>query len=329
MTRGLVWGKFLPLHAGHVHLIETARAQCDELVVVLGARRDDEWPREVREGWLRDTFPWAEIRGHWDDLTIDYDDPVVWDGQVAQLRAVLPEQVDLVFTSESYGDELARRLGATHVCVDPLRQAVPVSGTSVRDDLDTSWPLLPAAVRASLCRRVVILGAESTGTTTLAAALAIELGTTWVPEYGRQWSADRPGGLEKPWESWEFDHIAEQQSVLENAAARDVPVPWLVCDTDTLATGVWHERYVGARSASVERLAATRPPYLYVLTADDISFVQDGLRDGEHLRGWMTERFRQVLAIGPTPWLEVAGSLHERLALARAHIKGFTAPGEG
>jgi HTH-type transcriptional repressor of NAD biosynthesis genes len=311
MTRGVVWGKFLPLHHGHVHLVTQALQQCDELVVVLGARRDEPYSRELREAWLRDTFPGVEVRAHWDDLVVDYDDPVVWDGHVAQLRSVVPEAIDLVFTSELYGEELARRVGARHVLVDLDRTDVPVSGTAVRGDLEGHWDLLPPAVRGSLCRRIVVVGAESTGTTTLATALAEVLGTTWVPEFGRQWSSDRPGGLEAPWATEEFDHVAATQAAMEDEAARDAPVPWLVCDTDVLATAVWHERYLGTRSRSVEALAAHRVPELYVLTRDDIPFEQDGMRDGEHLRPWMTQRFRQVL--DGLPWIEVSGTVEERV----------------
>ncbi|MDP9181636.1 MAG: AAA family ATPase [Actinomycetota bacterium] len=314
MTRGLVWGKFLPLHAGHLHLIETAAAQCDDLVVVLGARPDEPWSRELRHSWLVDAFPGLDVRSHESDLPIDYDNADIWTAHVAELRSVVPEQVDAVFTSEPYGDELARRLDARHVCVDLSRSAFPTSGTAVRADLAGHWHFLPPAVRASLCKRVVVLGAESTGTTTLATALARRLGTTWVPEYGRQWSAERPGGLDRPWSSEEFDFIAAEQSRQEDLAARAVPVPWLVSDTDALATGVWHERYIGHRSPSVEELALSRPPALYVLTGDEIPFVQDGLRDGEHLRTWMTQRFREVLAAQPAPWIEVSGSLSARLS---------------
>ncbi len=97
-------------------------------------------------------------------------------------------------------------------------------------------------------------------------------------------------------------------------------MPWLVADTDPLATTVWHERYVGTRSPAVEGLARSRPPHLYVLTSDDVPFVQDGLRDGEHLRPWMTGRFREVLAGQDAPWLEVRGSVPERLDAVLARL---------
>ena len=88
-----------------------------------------------------------------------------------------------------------------------------------------------------------------------------------------------------------------------------------------LATAVWHERYVGRPSPSVEALAADRVPDLYLLTGDEIPFVQDGLRDGEHLRHAMQDRFREVLAAQDAPWVEVRGTPAERLAQALALVE--------
>jgi NadR type nicotinamide-nucleotide adenylyltransferase len=167
----------------------------------------------------------------------------------------------------------------------------------------------------------VVIGAESTGTTTLAEALTAHLGLPTVPEFGREWSQVRPGGFEAPWHTAEFDLIAREQARLEDDAAARTPVPLLVCDTDVLATAVWHERYVGRPSPSVEALAAARVPDLYLLTGDEIPFVQDGLRDGEHLRHAMQDRFREVLAAQDAPWVEVRGTPAERLAQALALVE--------
>ncbi len=97
----------------------------------------------------------------------------------------------------------------------------------------------------------------------------------------------------------------------------------LICDTDALATSVWHERYMGTRSPEVEQLAASRSYALYLLTSDDIPFVQDGTRDGEHVRGWMTERLRAVLADRTEPHVEVRGPHEQRLAQAIEAIDGL------
>ncbi|MCW2778893.1 MAG: cytidyltransferase [Frankiales bacterium] len=319
--RGLVWGKFLPLHAGHSALVRAAQGQCDEVLVVVGAHSDEPVPREVRHAWVGEVHPDVVVRSHVDDTPVDYDDPAVWDLHLAGLRSVVPEPVDAVFTSEAYGDELARRLDAVHVCVDLPRRQHPVSGTAVRADPGAHWAWLSPPVRAWYARRVVVVGAESTGTTTLASALAARLGCPWVPEFGRAWTVERPGGPTAPWRSEEFDLVARRQAQDEDAAARTTPVPWLVCDTDPLATAVWHERYVGTRSATVEAFARARVPHLYVLTRDDVPFEQDGLRDGEHLRPWMTQRFREVLATQPAPVLEVGGSVADRLEVVLGRLE--------
>ena len=103
--------------------------------------------------------------------------------------------------------------------------------------------------------------------------------------------------------------IARRQQRDEDRAAL-TSGPVLVCDTDALATCIWQERYMGRSTAGVEAVAASRSYDLTVLTADDIPFVQDGYRDGEHLRSWMTQRFRERIR---GPWIEVRGSVEERV----------------
>lgn len=102
-------------------------------------------------------------------------------------------------------------------------------------------------------------------------------------------------------------------------------MPLVVCDTDVLATTVWHERYVRGRCEDVVSMAAARPPALYILTGCEIPFVQDGLRDGEQVREWMHERFREVLGQQSVPWVEVAGTISERLGAALPHVEAVLA----
>ncbi|KRD41599.1 cytidyltransferase [Cellulomonas sp. Root930] len=320
MTHGLVIGKFYPPHAGHLALVRAALARCDRVTVqVLGSSQESLTP-ELRASWLRAELPGAHVVAALDDAPVDYASPHAWDAHVAVIRGLLDAPVDVVLTSDSYGAELAQRLGATWVQVDPGRRSTPVSGSAVRADPARYWWALPAAVRAWFVRRVVVLGAESTGTTTLAEDLTAHFGLPTVAEFGREWSEVRPGGLAAPWHTAEFDLVAREQARREDDAAAASPVPLLVCDTDVLATTVWHERYVGRPSPSVTALAAQRVPDLYLLTGDEIPFVQDGMRDGEHLRHTMQDRFRDALAAQPAPWVELRGSRAERLERAIALV---------
>ncbi|WP_240665788.1 AAA family ATPase [Agromyces sp. LHK192] len=319
---GLVIGKFYPLHAGHSHLIRTALRACDAVTVEVLGSSVESVPFEVRADWVREEHPTARVVAALDDAPVDFASDAAWTAHTALIAALADGSpagpVDAVFTSDGYGAELAERLGAAWVQVDPGRRVNPVSGTAVRADPAAHWHELAPSVRASLAARIVVLGAESTGSTTLAEALAEALGTHWVPEYGREHSITRgvgaDGGLDEPWRSDEFDLIVDRQIELEAAALRRVPAPVLVCDTDVLATALWHERYVGHPSPRIVDRAAGHRPDLYLLTGDEIPFVQDGTRDGEHLRHDMQQRFRDVLAAQPVPWLEVHGSVPERVA---------------
>ncbi|MCX4694138.1 AAA family ATPase [Streptomyces sp. NBC_01408] len=342
---GLVLGKFYPPHAGHHHLVRTAQDRCERLTVLVCAASVESVPLADRVAWMREAHPGAEVVGAVDDIPVDLHDPAVWEAHMAIFRGAVGRPVDAVFTSEGYGTELARRFGAEEVCVDPARTLFPVSGTAVRADPAGCWDFLGPAVRAALARRVVVLGAESTGTTTLSRDLAahyrarggVWAATGWVAEYGRRYSEEKlaaarasdPGATwaDVSFTSAEFPVIARRQDAHEEKAAR-TGSPVLICDTDSFATGIWHERYLGGRNPEVERTAALTRRDLYLLTDDaDVPFEDDGLRDGPHLRPWMTRRFREELVATGRRFLLVRGDRRTRLATAVAAVDGLLAEG--
>jgi nicotinamide riboside kinase len=164
-------------------------------------------------------------------------------------------------------------------------------------------------------RRVVVLGSESTGSTTLAEDLAARLEVPWVPEYLREYAdlkASEAGSIwDIRWTDADFDRVAEGQVALE-AAALATGHDLVVCDNDLLAVAVWHQRYLDAPAPHL--LARVDPPALYVLTTPDgVPFVQDGLRDGEHVRGPMTDWFRSALGEQTAPWIEAVSDRRGRV----------------
>ncbi|MEU5660762.1 AAA family ATPase [Streptomyces sp. NPDC047737] len=342
---GLVLGKFYPPHAGHHHLVRTARDRCERLTVLVCAASVESVPLADRVAWMREVHPDVRVVGAVDDIPMDLADPAVWDAHMAVFTGAVPEPVDTVFTSEEYGDELARRFGAESVLVDPGRTVFPVSGTAVRADPAGCWDFLEPPVRAALTRRVVVLGAESTGTTTLARALTghyrgrggVWSRTGYVAEYGREFSEAKLASLRARWPGaqWEdvtfttddFPLIAETQNAREDAAAR-LGSPVLFCDTDSFATTVWHERYIGGRNPLVEKTADRNRHHLWLLTSHEgVAFEDDGLRDGEELRPWMTDRFRAELTRTGREFIEITGSRQERLATAVAAVDALLAAG--
>lgn len=342
---GLIVGKFYPPHAGHHALIDAAAAACERVTVVVAPSSGESVPLELRLAWLRAAHP-ANVRfvGVHDDHPVDYADPAAWELHMAVFRAAAgTDRVDAVFSSEGYGEELARRFAARAVTVDLERIKIPVSGTAVRADPVRHWDLLGPGARGWLTRRVIVVGAESTGTTTIARALARHYRTRggawartrWVPEFGRELTIrkldalrlSRPGAEvgDVVWNAGDFVTVADEQGDAEDRAAREGS-PILFGDTDALATTIWEERYLGSASAAVR--ARVRPPALYLLTDHaGVPFVDDGLRDGEAIRAWMTGRFRETLAAQQAPWRVLTGSYATRLRAAVAACDGLLAEG--
>ena len=167
---------------------------------------------------------------------------------------------------------------------------------------------------AVVARRLALLGGESTGKTTLAQALAAQLGTAWVPEYGRQrWEELRATlGVD------ELLRVARQQVALEDAAAAR-STGWLVCDTTPLTTLQYCLHDHG--QAPPELLALARRPYdLLVVCDPDFNFVQDGCRRDDGFRraqhAWTLARLHEQ----GLPYLSVGGPVRSRVAQVLQHI---------
>lgn len=309
---GLVIGKFYPPHSGHKYLIDTARAKCEKLTVIMCWEKSETIPPTLRSQWLRRLHPDVDIKVIESNKLGD-DDSEGWAKFTIDVLGAAP---DVVFTSETYGDPYASFMGAVHVMVDRDRVDVPISATKVRSNPMKYAQLIEAPVRGYFARRVVIVGAESTGTTTLAKSLAEHYKTTWAPEYGRLYSEGKwTGSSRETWTTEEFEHIARMQNQLENAQA-EISNGLLICDTNSWATDLWHERYLGKRSSKVDMLAKECVADLYILTGDEIPFVQDGYRDGESIRHQMHHKFIERLKEDNKSYTIVTGTPEERLASA-------------
>lgn len=317
MTRGLVIGKFYPPHRGHKFLIDSALDAVDELYVII-CRKENERPGgELRSSWLREIHPAAKVLLV-DDVDFDPDDSELWARNCSRWLGFTP---DMVFTSEDYGDRFAACLGSRHVSIDRTRHVVPISGTEIRKDPLANWDYLEPVVRGYYAKRICLIGAESTGKTTLAQTLATNYQTCWVPEYGREVSErmlEQDGSYN--WRSQDFIDIALTQCRFENDAACKCNRV-LICDTDAFATSIWHRRYLNLRSPEVDAIAGShRPPDLYLLSDVATPFVQDGTRDGEAIREWMQKVFVEELIRQQRQFQVLSGSYEDRFRQAVKHI---------
>lgn len=310
---GLVIGKFYPPHLGHKFLIDTAVAQCKNVTVIVCWKSTESISGKLRGKWLKKIHPKVKVKVLEDYLLAD-DDSQGWAKFTIDYLGYTPEAV---FTSEDYGHAYAKFMGSAHVQVDKDRRTFPISGTLVRSNPQKYLRFLEPCVRAYFTKRIAIVGAESTGTTTLAKDLAKYYKTTWVPEYGRTYSEGKLYSSQaQDWQSKEFEDIAKAQNLLEEQMAGQSPNGLIICDTDAFATSIWHERYMESRNKKVEQLAREHQHDLYILTGDEIPWEDDGTRDGQHIRHWMDQRFIERLEEDHKKYIVVTGSPKARLQKA-------------
>lgn len=331
--RALVVGKFWPPHRGHHDLIRSLEARSDECVVLVCAT-DRQHPSGLdRATWLHQVHPRAEVIVV-DDICDDHAPepcpPACTPRWAKVVNDLGLEPVHLVASCEAYGPRFAEALRADYLALDRSLSTVggALSATSVRGDLQAHWGDLHPVVRAGLYRRVVVLGAESTGTTTLASDLANHLQAPLVPEIGRtvSWARFTPvGDMEDVvWDEPVFWEILDRQARAESQALLDVidaaPLagePWMVCDTDALATVAWWERYLTEPGSAAARFAQARLADLYLLTDPiGVDFEDQPIRDGQEVRSGMHRRFVELLDASGAAWQLVSGSPRERLAHA-------------
>jgi HTH-type transcriptional repressor of NAD biosynthesis genes len=339
-TGSVVIGKFYPLHNGHVALIERAAARSTHLTVIVMASQLESIALAERVAWTRASTAHlgnVTVVGIPSDAPVDYSSEIAWVANVEPMKAALRLagilRVDAVFGSEDYIDELARRLDAVAVIDDLDRTIVPMSGTAARADLVGGWMMLPPATRLGLAIRIIVVGAESTGTTTLSEDLLDHFRPRFpsvqrVEEYGRaftyelaseQSSVPEPveGPPELPWLPEHFARIALHQTQIEGAAA--LACPLVIADTDAFATTIWERRYIGEHSHASAKAGGELLPRrdLYIVTDDvGVPFERDGWRDGQDIRSDMTRWFIDGLTERGMPWVLVRGSREERLAYA-------------
>lgn len=310
-TRGFLLGKFMPPHAGHLYCAEVGKARCDVMTVLVCSHDAEPIDGHLRAKWMRECLPQPEYRVlhmHRDIPQEPKDHPDFWPIWRAAIAEFHPEPIDWVFGSEGYVHRLAREVGARPFPVDPERQVVPVSATAIREDPWRNWDHVPGPVRGHYQRRLVLVGAESTGKTVLAGSLASRLASVPILEYGRDYDAVFRHGQD--WVAADFEAImAGHRALADTMAALGGPI--LVEDTDAVQTLVWAEALLGnVPGLLVDRARAAVAGKTYLLLDHATPWEDDGTRHFANpaRRAWFTDRLRERLDAFRAEWHLIEGA---------------------
>lgn len=320
MRIGFTFGKYYPFHKGHQALMDFALNQLDVLYVVVCASERESIPAAVRSNWIRHTFPDEE---RLQVIALEYEEAELPNTSVSsrsvsqiwaeKFKDLLPP-VDVVITSEPYGDFVAEYMNIKHLPFDPERGNTPISASEIRESLHEYWNFLPDAVKRYFQQKVVFLGTESTGKSSISAALAARFPATLVPEVGREMVPDSnvfsKALLEKV-------AAAHARAITEGCAALK---PLVLIDTDVHITQSYAHSRFGSYLDLPPEIYEENQADLYLYFTSDLTFEQDGTRLEESERNKLEESHRQTLADFGVEYVEIGGRWEERLALSEKFI---------
>lgn len=172
-------------------------------------------------------------------------------------------------------------------------------------------------------RKIVVIGPESTGKSTLCAGLAESLQTIWIPEFARQYLLD----LGRDYIENDLLKIASGQISAEEVAMK-MASNYLVCDTDLYVLKVWAESKYGRCHKTILETIAARPYDLYLLTYIDIDWEDDPLREHglPEERHYFYNQYRDIVINSGVPWVDIRGSQEQRLADALTAVHKLHQP---
>ena len=233
-------GKFHPLHKGHEFLLNYAGQICQQVSVIVDNYTQQTIHPSIRANWIRELFPAYAVtpcKRHNPQSPEECEDFwEIWRNIVLEHAG----QPDYIVGSETYITKLAKEVNATPIFCDIPRANIPISATKIKRDLIGNWDMLTKPSQLYYQKRILLMGAESSGKTTTGQKLAKQLDGSFVPEYvSIQMQQERELNLEM------LKEAIIAQCGLEKSTNQN-PRPFIICDSDYLTTQIWAKELYNA-----------------------------------------------------------------------------------
>lgn len=177
-----------------------------------------------------------------------------------------------------------------------------------------------------MLKKIVILGPESTGKTTLCKQLADHYQTKWVPEYAREY-------LVQNGSDYSFDdlltiakgQINSEEIYIKGMATVPDKSKFLFIDTDMHVMKVWCEFVYNKCHPFILEQIAERKYDLYLVCNTDLPWIRDELREYRDIetRQRLFKIYLNTMINQTVPWVEISGTDEERTQKAIQAIDSF------
>lgn len=177
-----------------------------------------------------------------------------------------------------------------------------------------------------MLKKIVILGPESTGKSTLCQQLAGHYKTNWCREYAREYLLEH--GTTYSFENLltiAQGQLALEEKSIEEATNNNSPVVFI--DTDMYVMKVWCEYVFGKCHQYILDKIVERQYDLFLLCNIDLPWVADELREypNEQPRIELYNIYKDIMINQQTPWIDISGNYEERLAKAITAVDAMLA----
>ena len=325
MVKAFVFGKFLPFHKGHEAMINFALANCEFLTVLVCCSDKENIQDTYRKAWIEKAF---EKEKNIEIRTFNYLESELLNTSESSesvskiwaevFKKQLPDY-SLLITSEEYGNFVAAFMNIQHIAYDIPKKLYPVSATAVRNDVFNNWQFVPDSVKPDLLLKVVILGTECTGKTTLTEKLAKYFNCSFISEAGRDIIANS--------NSFTFNDLylvaSEHATRIDKSNLADSPL--VIIDTD-IHTTKSYSLFTFEKELEISTdIYNSNRANIYLYLNNDVEYLQDGTRLSEADRNLLDLSHRQVLTNHNIEIIEVTGDWDKRFEKAVEQINKLIA----
>ena len=290
---GMYGGSFDPLHIGHIHDIIRAAAVCEELYVMISwCEGRESTSKELRYRWILNStrhLPNVKIIMIEDEAVSKevYNTDYYWEKGAQDIKDTIGKTIDAVFCgSDYYGTKRFESLYCPESEVVYFDRAeVPISSTQIRDWATEHWDYIPAVCKEYYTKKVLVVGGESTGKSTLVQNLALAYNTNFVAEVGRE-TCEYAGGEELMIREDLIENLIRQKDEVRRALKSSNRI--LFVDTDALTTGFYCNLLLEDEEEKRQLVQLADSIHwtnewnlVLFLEPEGVDFVQDGTRNEE------------------------------------------------
>ncbi len=312
-------GSFNPLHLGHVDCILQAANMCGKLFIVLSVGDNrDEVDYRVRYRWL---YTLTKHIGNVSIIMLQDDASTkaaytkeYWLADADKVKKQIGEHIDVVFCGNDYGKD-----SFWNVCYPDSELYIfprnEMSSTEIRNDIYGHWEWIPSVVRPYYTKKVLLIGGESTGKSTLTINLANRFNTNYIDEAGRDIS--ERSGTDLMMISQDFTEILLQHK-LNEIKALQYSNKVLFIDTDALVTQFYmqflEDPDIVRNRALSDAIDAINSYDIILFLEPDVAFVQDGDRSTviEADREKYSNQIKELLQKHSRRFVSINGDYQER-----------------